>query len=156
MSKKQRKNYSLRLQPYEGSLLAEIVDYFNSLDRDDAHQQISNLLVAGFLSLARYQRNEPERVIRDTTLESCYFLSAHAHFLRQMANVRTELPSESAILPVSQTSPNGASTEPVLPPSARSAAQATNSRKNSDGVEEDRSSSPKSEFGSIDCLDNLF
>ena len=44
VNKRQRKNYAMRLQPYEGSLLGEVVDYLNGLDRDEANRKIAEIL----------------------------------------------------------------------------------------------------------------
>jgi hypothetical protein len=134
VSKRQRKNYALRLQPYEGSLLGEVVDYLNGLDRDDANRKISELLTIGLLPLARYERGISERVLRASTLESCNALAQHAHFLRQVVGVSVELPLEGDVL----RSP------------------APSSVKSSQGKIEQKSQHPKSEFGSVDGLDNLF
>jgi hypothetical protein len=134
VSKRQRKNYALRLQPYEGSLLGEVVDYLNGLDRDDANRKISELLTIGLLPLARYERGLSERVLRASTLESCNALAQHAHCLRQVVGVSVELPLEGDVL----RSP------------------APSSVKSSQRKIEQKSQHPKSEFGSVDGLDDLF
>jgi len=135
VNKKQRKNYALRLQPYEGSLLGEVVDYLNGLDRDEANRQIAEILTIAFLPLARHKRGASDRVLRASTLESCNALSQHAHFLRQVVGVSVELPLEREVsIPQAKSAIKTAKEEP-----------------------ERTSQPPKSEFGAIDDgLDNLF
>jgi hypothetical protein len=53
-ARKKRLSLSLRLQPYEGDLLAEVVDYLNSLPKDEANRKVADILVAAFLPMARY------------------------------------------------------------------------------------------------------
>lgn len=43
VSKRDRKNLSLRLQPYEGTLLAEVVDYLNTLDKEEVNRKVAEL-----------------------------------------------------------------------------------------------------------------
>jgi hypothetical protein len=50
-----RKSLSLRLQPYEGTPLAEVVDYLNSLDKEEATRKIGEILVMAFLPYARLE-----------------------------------------------------------------------------------------------------
>jgi hypothetical protein len=134
VNKRQRKNYAMRLQPYEGSLLGEVVDYLNGLDRDEANRKIAEILTIAFLPLARYEQDLSERVLRSVTLESCNALSQHAHFLRQTIGVSVELPLEREIFPPQPKSPVKTTQEKT----------------------EEKSSPPKSEFGSIEVLDSLF
>ena len=56
--KKARKSLSLRLQPYQGTVLAEVVDYLNSLERDELSQQVGMALIMCFLPLARRSQRE--------------------------------------------------------------------------------------------------
>ena len=48
--KVKRPSFSLRLQPYDGSLLAEVVQYLNALDRSDAQRRVESVLVMALLS----------------------------------------------------------------------------------------------------------
>lgn len=134
VNKRQRKNYAMRLQPYEGSLLGEVVDYLNGLDRDEANRKIAEILTIAFLPLARYEQDLSERVLRSVTLESCNALSQHAHFLRQVVGVSVELPLEGD----------------VSMPQPRSTVKISKEK-----IEE-KSQHPKSEFGAVDGLDDLF
>jgi hypothetical protein len=135
-SKRGRKNLSLRLQPYEGTLLAEVVDYLNTLDKEEVNRRVAEILTISLLPLARYERGVSERVLRFSTLESCYALSQQAHFLRQTVGVEVDLPLEREVLgsPVKSVVKNAREKENVQVKSAH----------------------PKSEFGAVDGLDDLF
>ncbi len=54
-ARKKRFSLSLRLQPYEGDVLAEVVNYLNSLPKDEAQRKVADILVAAFLPVARYK-----------------------------------------------------------------------------------------------------
>jgi hypothetical protein len=43
---------SLHLQPYEGEPMAEVVDYLNSLSKEEVNHKVSDILVAALLHLA--------------------------------------------------------------------------------------------------------
>ncbi len=77
-----------------------------------------------------------ERVLRSSTLESCHALSQQAHFLRQIVGVKVELPVQGEVLVSSVKS---------LVENARDQEKV-----------EVKPSHPKSEFGAVDGLDDLF
>ena len=136
VSKRGRKNLSLRLQPYEGTLLAEVVDYLNTLDKEEVNRRVTEILTISLLPLARYERGVSEKVLRFSTFESCHALSQQAHFLRQVVGVEVDLPVEGEVLVASVKSvvKNVREKEKV----------------------EVKSAHPKSEFGAVDGLDDLF
>jgi hypothetical protein len=136
VNKRGRKNLSLRLQPYEGTLLAEVVDYLNTLDKEEVNRRVAEILTISLLPLARYEQGVSEKVLRFSTLESCHALSQQAHFLRQVVGVEVELPLEGTALEAAVKSgvKNVREKEKV----------------------EVKSVHPESEFGSVDGLDNLF
>ena len=136
VSKRGRKNLSLRLQPYEGTLLAEVVDYLNTLDKEEVNRKVAEILTISLLPLARYERGVSERVLRFSTLESCHALSQQAHFLRQVVGIEVDLPVEGEVLgsPAKSIVKNAREKEKV----------------------EVKPSHPKSEFGAVDGLDDLF
>ncbi|MCC5653918.1 hypothetical protein LC609_29905 [Nostoc sp. XA013] len=82
-SKKKRKSLSLRLQPYEGDVLAEVVDYLNSLPKDEAQRKVADILVAAFLPVARYSSGNftPEQ-IRFACWEAQDSLNKHGSYMR--------------------------------------------------------------------------
>ena len=136
VSKRGRKNLSLRLQPYEGTLLAEVVDYLNTLDKEEVNRRVTEILTISLLPLARHERGVSEKVLRFSTLESCHALSQQAHFLRQVVGVEVDLPVEGEV----------------------SVAQVKANVKNIQVKEkvEVKPVHPKSEFGAVDGLDDLF
>ena len=88
MTTNKRRNFNLRLQPYDGSLLAEVVDYLNSLERDELNKVISDLLISAFLPLARHNAGNylPEQ-LRITCINSCDSLLRHSEYIRQVLQV---------------------------------------------------------------------
>lgn len=58
MDKNQRVNLSVRLQPYEGSLLAEVAEWLNSLPGGDKNERISAALIMAYLAYARGARED--------------------------------------------------------------------------------------------------
>lgn len=82
-TKKKRLSLSLRLQPYEGDVLAEVVDYLNSLPKDEAQRKIADILVAAFLPVARYKSGSftPEQ-LRFACWEAQDCLSKHGSYMR--------------------------------------------------------------------------
>lgn len=85
---KKRKNFTMRLQPPEDSLLGEVLDYFNTLEREELNKSLSDLLIAAYLPLARYHQHtcDPEE-LRITCINSCDSLSRHSEYLRQLLKV---------------------------------------------------------------------
>ena len=83
-----RPSFSLRLQPYQGSLLAEVVQYLNALDRSDAMRQVENVLVMALLAQARlYDEACSQEERRRCCIEACDALDKHASMLRQLVGV---------------------------------------------------------------------
>jgi hypothetical protein len=138
VNKKQRKNFALRLQPYEGTVLSEVVDYLNSLDRDEANRKIAEILTISLLPLARYEQNFPEKTLRFSTLESCHALSQYAHFLRQTVGITVEIPLNNDFL---------------MPPVASPAKKI---KEKAEREPTEKPQHPKSEFGTVEGLDELF
>jgi hypothetical protein len=131
VKKRGRKSLSLRLQPYEGTLLAEVIDYLNTLDKDEMNRQIAEILIISMLPLARYDRGVSEQELRVSTLESCRALFQQAHFLRQLVGVQIELPTVENMV--------------EAPPTQYQVKETSQ-----------KSIHPKSDFGSVDGLDDLF
>ena len=91
-----RASFSLRLQPYEGSLLAEVVNYLNSLDRAEANRRVEGVLVMAMLAQARlYDPACSETERRRCCIEACDALEKHASMLRQLVGV--EMPMHPVI-----------------------------------------------------------
>ena len=107
-----RPSFSLRLQPQEKSLLAEVVQYLNSLGRSDAQRQVESVLVMALLAQARlYDEGHSEEERRRCCIEACDALDKHASMLRQLVGV--EIPVRSAAVPSYQVALPVQRTEPV-------------------------------------------
>lgn len=92
-----RPSFSLRLQPYEGSLLAEVVQFLNSLDRAEANRRVENVLVMALLAQARlYDESRSTEERRRCCIEACDALDKHASALRQLVGVEA-VPSRWAV-----------------------------------------------------------
>lgn len=85
MKSRRRKSLSLRLQPYEGTPLAEVVDYLNAMDKDGANKQVSEILVMCLLPYVRKYSDHPYTAeeLRMTCLEACDAMDKHASTMRQ-------------------------------------------------------------------------
>jgi len=78
-----RHSLSLRLQPYEGDLMAEVADYLNGLPKDERNRKIADILVAALLPLARYKSgNYTHEQLRFTCWESQDCLNKHGSNMR--------------------------------------------------------------------------
>lgn len=104
---KQRKSFTVTLRPYSSSVLAEVVDYLNSLERESAAKKVADVLMMSLLPLARQsaQKFTPSQ-LRITCLESCDAMNKHSSYLRQALMVAqpeleqpTQLPVTSGQLP---------------------------------------------------------
>lgn len=91
-AKSRRPSFSLRLQPYEGSLLAEVVQFLNSLDRAEANRRVENVLVMALLAQARlYDAEYSGEERRRCCIEACDALEKHASALRQLVGVEAPM-----------------------------------------------------------------
>lgn len=85
---KKRRNFTMRLQPPEDSLLAEVLDYFETMEREELNKSLTDLLIAAFLPLARFQKGTfSAEDLRVTCINSCDSLSRQAEYLRQVLGV---------------------------------------------------------------------
>jgi hypothetical protein len=77
-ARKKRVSLSLRLQPYDGDPMAEVVDYLNSLPKDEVNRKVADILVAALLPLARYHNgNYTPSQLRFACWESQDSLNKH-------------------------------------------------------------------------------
>jgi hypothetical protein len=81
--RKKRYSLSLRLQPYEGDLMAEVVDYLNGLPSCEMNRKVADILVAALLPLARYESgNYTSEQLRFACWESQDCLNKHGSNMR--------------------------------------------------------------------------
>ena len=87
-TKKKRLSLTMRLQPYEGDVLAEVVNYLNSLPKDEAQRKVADILVAAFLPVARFKSGNftPEQ-IRFACWEAQDSLNKHGSYMRLALSV---------------------------------------------------------------------
>jgi hypothetical protein len=122
---KPRKSLSIRLQPYEGTPMAEVADYLNGLDSSTMQRKIEDLLVLGLLSYARLEQEAATEKLRLTCLECCDGLEKHAATLRLAIGVEPPLaPLKASISPPTYDAGSATpeNTE-VVKPSGRSIAK---------------------------------
>lgn len=97
-AKTARPSFTMRLQPYEGSLLAEVVQHLNSIDRAEAQRRVESVLVMALLAQARlYDPSCSPEEKRRCCIESCDALDKHASTLRQLVGVEA-LPARHAVV----------------------------------------------------------
>ncbi|MEM7580668.1 MAG: hypothetical protein AAF316_12645 [Cyanobacteria bacterium P01_A01_bin.80] len=78
-----RHSLSLRLQPYEGDLMAEVASYLNGLPKDERNRKVADILVAALLPLARYKSgNYTHEKLRFACWESQDCLNKHGSNMR--------------------------------------------------------------------------
>ena len=79
MNKDSRRNFALRLQPSDGTLLAEVIDWLQSISLAERRNKVEEAFVVMMLPYARKARlgRESEEV------ESCYW-STHSRILQHL------------------------------------------------------------------------
>jgi hypothetical protein len=118
---KARKSLSIRLQPYEGTPMAEVADYLNGLDSGTMQRKVEDLLVLGLLAYARLEQGVEAERLRLTCLECCDGLEKHTAIMRLAIGVENEsarvqeAPNGRALAPEvkSNSQPSKNSTKPV-------------------------------------------
>ena len=87
MSKKKRVSLSTRLQPYENTLLAEVVEWLNSHQNDEKNNLIADAVVMAYLPYARASRGVDSTEIERCCWETQNLLDKHGFNLRQSLQV---------------------------------------------------------------------
>ncbi|MHC5675659.1 hypothetical protein [Nostoc sp.] len=82
-TRRKRVSLSLRLQPYEGDPMAEVVDYLNSLPKDEVNRKVADILVATLLPYARYHSGKyTQEQLRFACWEAQDSLNKHGSNMR--------------------------------------------------------------------------
>lgn len=158
MSKaRQRKSLSLRLQPYAGTPLAEVVDYLNSLEKEEANKKVGEILVMTLLPYARghsgnFGTDGTSEELRMTCLESCDAMDKHASTMRQA--LRVEQPQFSSFYRMPPVSSDGLSSNGQK--AHRSVSKVSESNEEPDYEIEENPSILIQDKGSIEAVDSLF
>jgi hypothetical protein len=112
--KRVRKSLSLRLQPYEGTPLAVVADYLNSLSKEEANTKVGELLVMTLLPYAKFYGGKlPSERLRSTFLASRDLIEKHLGIMALTLEIE-----ESLFTPVANQniSPNNGGNVDKLPP----------------------------------------
>ena len=112
MSKRKRVSLSTRLQPYSGTLLAEVVDWLNSHENDEKNNLIASAVVMAYLPYARASQDVSETEIERCCWETQNMLDKHGFNLRSSLRV-SQQGWHSTVVPsvVAQSSLNGRYTD---------------------------------------------
>jgi hypothetical protein len=87
LSARKRVSLSVRLQPYSDSLLAEVVNWLNSLDKGEANRLIGEALLMAYLPYARAMAGEDREEIERCCWETTDRLNSHGFMMRQALRV---------------------------------------------------------------------
>ena len=87
MSKKKRVSLSTRLQPYSGTLLAEVVEWLNEHENDEKNNLIAEAVVMAYLPYARASRGVDSTEVERCCWETQNMLDKHGFNLRQSLQV---------------------------------------------------------------------
>lgn len=87
MSKRKRVSLSIRLQPYSGTLLAEVIDWLNSHENDEKNNLIADAVVMAYLPYARADKGVSPIEIERCCWETQNLLDKHGFNLRQSLQV---------------------------------------------------------------------
>ena len=120
---RKRVSLSVRLQPYEGTLLASVASWLNSLERDEAKKMIEAALVMAYLPYARAEEGASRDEIERCCWETQDLLDKHGFNLRQALQVSQQdwLAIRNHQTMVREVTPtNSVSSEPVPLPKKKS------------------------------------
>lgn len=87
MSKRKRVSLSIRLQPYSGTLLAEVVEWLNSHENDEKNNLIADAVVMAYLPYARASKEVSPTEIERCCWETQNMLDKHGFNLRSSLQV---------------------------------------------------------------------
>ena len=119
--KRVRKSLSLRLQPYEGTPLAVVVDYLNSLSKEEVNNKVGELLVMTLLPYALFDEGKlPRERLRSTFLASRDLMEKHLGIMALTLELE-----QSLFAPVANPtlSPNNGGNVDTLPATSESTSE---------------------------------
>lgn len=87
MSLRKRVSLSTRLQPYSGTLLAEVVEWLNSHENDEKNNLIASAVVMAYLPYARASKDASTTELERCCWETQNMLDKHGFNLRQSLQV---------------------------------------------------------------------
>ena len=130
MSRRKRVSLSIRLQPYEGSLLAEVANWLKGMEKGEANRRVEEALLMAYLPYARAAQGEDESEIERCCWETQDRLNSHGFLMRQALRVaqprlasgsleRTQGPDSLHSQARMSSSPSTPSSSPASPPQSR-------------------------------------
>ena len=87
MSLRKRVSLSTRLQPYSGTLLAEVVEWLNSHENDEKNNLIAGAVVMAYLPYARASKDVAPTELERCCWETQNMLDKHGFNLRQSLQI---------------------------------------------------------------------
>ena len=87
MSKKKRVSLSIRMQPYENTLLAEVINWLNSRENDEKNNLIADAVIMAYLPYARASKKVSPTEIERCCWETQNMLDKHGFNLRQSLQI---------------------------------------------------------------------
>ena len=100
MSKRKRVSLSTRLQPYSGTLLAEVVEWLNEHENDEKNNLIADAVVMAYLPYARASKDVSKTELERCCWETQNMLDKHGFNLRQSLQVSQPQWHSAVISPV--------------------------------------------------------
>ena len=143
MSKKSRVSLSVRLQPYSGTLLAEVASWLNSLERDEVNRLIAEAIIMAYLPYARAATGAEPTEIERCCWETQDMLDKHGFNLRQALRVRRPQWQTNYMMPFPSRLQTVGTKDEIVP----------------DSVESSESIAPQSQIegeGNVSDLDAIF
>jgi hypothetical protein len=87
MNQKKRVSLSIRLQPYTGTLLAEVVEWLNSHENDEKNNLIADAVIMAYLPYARASKDALPSELERCCWETQNMLDKHGFNLRQSLHI---------------------------------------------------------------------
>ncbi len=103
MSKRKRVSLSIRLQPYSGTLLAEVVDWLNSHENDEKNRLIASAVTMAYLPYARASKDVAPTELERCCWETQNLLDKHGFNLRQSLQISQPQWHSTVMYPVVST-----------------------------------------------------
>lgn len=87
MNQKKRVSLSIRLQPYKGTLLAEVVEWLNDHENDEKNNLIADAVIMAYLPYARASKGALPSELERCCWETQNMLDKHGFNLRQSLRI---------------------------------------------------------------------
>lgn len=110
MSKRKRVSLSTRLQPYSGTLLAEVIEWLNSHENDEKNNLIAGAVVMAYLPYARASEDVSKTELERCCWETQNMLDKHGFNLRQSLQI-SQPQWHSTVIPTA-VSPRSSTCQP--------------------------------------------